>query len=258
MASIGDIKTLHETLEKRLRNLTRMQFSIRSHDPDWEQAVKRSTTTFGISFDMFCRGHTEFGQRKRGGRCPVFPLGQDPLSFEDQAWAGWHEEWYCNGRNVLDLIAVGWTFFWGIGGRLGREQEVLRAEWDQLPDAIDQSHRRGGFAAQPHWHLDTDVMPGYSRPVSSQSRVDDSGVLEELPFDVESALEEIGDSIGIQQLDLSGMHLGMGGWENHEDHPRCWQKQVSEDWGELALWAERTLESARDQFRELKITEIAV
>ena len=36
------------------------------------------------------------------------------------------------------------------------------------------------------------------------------------------------------------------------------QLQVSEDWEELVLWAERTLESARDQFGELKITEIAV
>jgi len=253
MASVSRIERLHQTLENRIHHLTRMQVLIRCRVENWKRVVKGSTT----SFDMVCRDYTATAERKRGGRCPVFRPSRGPASLEDQLWAGWHEEWHCEQRNEFDLIGVGWTFFWGVGGRLGREQEILRAEWDQVPDAMDQFHRRGGSAAQPHWHLDTGIMAGYSRPVSRQVPAGEPPVLEELASEIESALEEIGDSVGIQEIDLSGMHLGMGGWQNHNDHPRCWQRQVSEDWGELILWAERTLESARDQFGELKIAEIA-
>ncbi len=247
MASVSRIERLHQTLENRIHRLTRMQVSIRSRVENWKRVVKGSTT----SFDMVCRDYMATAERKRGGRCRVFRPSRGPASLEDQLWAGWHEEWHCEQRDEFDLIGAGWTFFWGVEGRLGREQQILRAEWDQI-------HRRGGFAAQPHWHLDTGVMAGYSRPVSRQVSASEPTVLEELTSDTESALEEIGDSVGIQEIDLSGMHLGMGGWQNHNDHPRCWQREVSEDWEELVLWAGRTLESACDQFGELKIIEIAV
>ncbi len=82
--------------------------------------------------------------------------------------------------------------------------------------------------------------------------------LEELPCITQPELEEIGEPVGLQELDLSGMHLGMGGWENHDAHPRCWQMEVSEDWQALVRWAERTLQSAREQFQAVRATEIAV
>jgi hypothetical protein len=196
--------------------------------------------------------------RKIGGQCPVFPIGGDPVLLEDQVWAGWHEEWYRDEHGVFDLVGVGWTFFWGVSGRLGCEQQVLRAEWDQVPDTQDQKHRRGKIAAQPHWHLDTGIMVGYSEPVLRTEPMIELTELEEFAAEAHSDLEEIGGRSGIQDLDFSGMHLGMGGWENHDKHPRCWQVSVCEDWSAVILWAERTLQSACEQFRGAKVIGIAL
>lgn len=249
MASVGELERFHRDLERRLSNLTRLHFTVKSGLQNWKGVVKGSTA----SFDMVCRECLAFAERKRGGRCGVFPLSQDPSALEDRVWAGWHEDWHCEGRGVFDLIGVGWTFFWGVDGRLRREQEVLRAEWDEVRATDNQTHRRAGFAAQPHWHLDTGMMSGYSRPVSRQAPAEEMKELEELSSGAQSALEEIGRSTEICELDLSGMHLGMGGWQNQGAHPDCWQARVCEDWASLVLWAERTLQSARDQFEELKI-----
>ncbi len=53
------------------------------------------------------------------------------------------------------------------------------------------------------------------------------------------------------------MHLGMGGWEHEDEYPGCWQFGLTAELSELILWAERTLQSARDQFEELSVTQVA-
>jgi hypothetical protein len=251
MASAGEIETLHHAFTDCISDLMAMHAAIRSPVEGWKRVVKGTK----ISFEMVCHEHTTAAERKRGGRCRVFPIDPSKQSLEDRAWAGWHEEWHCVQHNDFDLIGAGWTFFWGIDGRLRREQEILRAEWDQVPETEDQKrYCRGGVAAQPHWHLDTAIMAGYSRPAPRVARVAETVELEEIISDAGPALVEIGQPIGIQELDISGMHLGMGGWRNHDKHPRCWQMLVGQSWTDLILWAEQTLRSARDQFREVDVT----
>jgi hypothetical protein len=253
MASAGEIERFHYSLSDCIRELTAMRAAVQSSQEGWRRVQKGGR----VVFDLLDPNHTAFAERRRGGRCPVFSVERNSEPLEDQAWAAWHEEWYCAQRNDFDLIGVGWTFFWGIEGRLGPDQEILRAEWDQVPETESQSHRRGGNAAQPHWHLDTGLMVGYTRPISPAIRTAASGELEEVAPDVGSALIEIGRPTGIQELSLSGMHLGMGGWRNHGDHPRCWQMPIDHDWrGPIVLWAEQTLRLARDQFRCARVTDI--
>jgi hypothetical protein len=251
MASAGKIDSLHQSFADRINDLTALRVAIQSSMEGWKRVVKGTT----ISFEMVCRQHTTTAERKRGGRCPVFQIDPNRDPFEDQPWAGWYEEWFCVQHKDFDLIGAGWTFFWGADGRLGREQEILRAEWDQVPETDDQKrYRRGGIAAQPHWHLDTGVMAGYSRPTPPVARSTEVIALEELASDASPSLVEIGQVSGIQELDISGMHLGMGGWRNHENHPRCWQTLLGANWNDLILWAEQTLRSARDQFSNVDVT----
>jgi len=252
MASDGEIEELHRALAHRIADLTAMNVAMRGPAEDWTRVVRGSS----VSFEMTSADYTTVAERKRGGRCLVFPLNRHELS-EDQPWAGWYEEWYCLGRGDFDLIGLGWTFFWGVDGRLGREQEIFRAEWDQIRERDDQRHRRGVLAAQPHWHLDTAIMAGYSRPVIREPPAIRSTELEEVPSDAGPALVEVASPAGIQELDVSGMHLGMGGWRNHDGHPRCWQVQFGERWSEVIVgWAERTLQSARDQFSEVRVAQV--
>jgi len=255
MASCEEIETFHQFLANGLSNLTGLRLHVRSHKKNWKTVVRG----FPVSFDMVCDDFSVIADRKIGGRCPVFPADRDRDWLKDQVWAGWHEEWYCERHKVFNLVGVGWTFFWGIAGRLGCEQQILRAEWDQVPNMPNQKHRRSKIAAQPHWHLDTDIMVGYSAPVSRTDSIVQFTELEERSPETHSELEEIGGTLSIQLLDFSGMHLGMGGWKNHREHPRCWQVPIPQDWSVIILlWAERTLQSACEQFQGAKVIDTAL
>ena len=162
MASIGRIETFHRTLVDHLHVVMGQRFSIRHGN--WKHVVKGST----ISFDMVRDDYTTTAERTQGGRCPVFPLRPAP-TFEDQVWVAWHEEWHCEQRGEFDLIGGGWTFFWGTEGRLGCEQEILPCGMGPSARPRGSAHRRGGIAAQPHWHLETGMMAGYTRPIPCEA-----------------------------------------------------------------------------------------
>ena len=244
MATSGEIEVFHKDLQGRIAAMVDQSLRISSWSESWQGAAARTR----ISFDMFSDAH-DFAERKIGGRCPVFPLATAPGDNENQAWAGWHEEWLCSKSRQYELIGAGWTFFWGLYGRLAKEQEIFRVEWDETA-------HRGGFAPQPHWHINTNIMIGYTKtPTARIPRPTGSASLVELPMASQPALYEILPAEGCQEVSLGGMHLGMGGWVNHTKHPECWQCHVGEKWDALAEWAERTLRSAIDQFGELRVED---
>ena len=251
MATSINIQLFHTDIEKRIVQLTGHR-NVRISSPleDWECVFAPAP----ISFDMYSHDCHQFAERDMGGRCAVFPLKADFSLEDNQAWVGWHEEWQCQRRNNFDLIGAGWTFFWGVYGRLTKEQQIFRADWDE-------TNHRGGNAPQPHWHLDKRLMIGYTTvPRAGAVRPARSSSLVELPpiSDSESALYEISPAEGLQEISLGKMHLGMGGWSNHDKHPEWWQCHVGEDLNALADWAERTLQLAMDQFEKFMVVDKVV
>ena len=245
MVTSGIIDRFHEDVQVRIASVVDQPLVIKPRVNNWQGVAAKTT----IAFDMFSDAK-DFAERKRGGRCPVFPLSRSADESENHAWAGWHEEWRCERTRQYDLVGAGWTFFWGIFGRLSKEQEIFRAEWDETA-------YRGGFAPQPHWHVDTGIMVGYTaRPAIRVVSTADSASLVEIPASPRSALSEILPAEGVQELSLAGMHLGMGGWLNHTKHPEWWQCHVGEQLDPLVDWAERTLRSMIDQFGELRVEAI--
>jgi hypothetical protein len=81
--------------------------------------------------------------------------------------------------------------------------------------------------------------------------------LEELPSAEPNALDEIGASVSPGKVDVPGIHLGMGGWRNGNEHPVCWQLQVEDNVEDLAVWCERSLRLAREQFSDVRRRDIA-
>lgn len=181
----------------------------------------------------------ETAERDIGGSSVVFALPElDPLS--GTVWFSWHEEWSPDGPRFLDLYTASLTFFWGRTGR--KKGQVLRAEWD---------HKDSGLAAQPHWHVDAafllelrEMLPPPSIPIEFQEEGTGDAPIEEIPSSLPANTE-------LREIDLSGLHLGMGGWENAAETPDWWQRRASTGVA-LAIWAERTLSYARDQFRRLQ------
>ena len=66
-------------------------------------------------------------------------------------------------------------------------------------------------AATPHWHIDWE-------------------------------LAEVG-------MLMSGIHLGMAGWEASGSGVKCWQRGVYGKWNDIVVWADRTLYYAKNQLK---------
>jgi hypothetical protein len=244
MATSNEIQHLHWNIRDRTVYLTGNQtLEIRSSPDDWS-AVPASGF---VSFDTYSDGYSQFAEREIGGYCPVFPLKADRAYEDNQAWVGWHEEWRCVGKRRFEFIGAGWTFFFGVCGRLTKGQQLFRAEWDE-------TRHRGGESPQPHWHFDTKFLIGFTTRSIPLARVSN---LVELPSKArsESGLHEISPAEGFQEMRLGKLHFGMGGWTNHEEHPYWWQRHVGEDWNALADWAERTLHSVIVQLDEKSIVK---
>jgi len=95
--------------------------------------------------------------------------------------------------------------------------------WGRVAQSIDQIFRAewvepshgSNNAATPHWHIDWE-------------------------------LAELGKS-------MSGIHLGMAGWEFTGDGIKCWQKGVYGDWNSISTWAEQTLFYAQNQLKNFPL-----
>lgn len=211
---------------------------------DWKQ---HSRCDKRIVFEMIATDSSiaiRFADKVVGGRCRVFPL-YPRLQFDVTVWAAWADEWQPEGHDSFHLVTAGWTFFWGTPHYDNKEQ-LLRAEWDNLL-------LRGGKAAQPHWHFDRHLVPMVYLGSDELGEKQPSGeTLEELrvPED-DMPLVQLSRGPALQDLHLSGLHLGMGGWTNSETHPDCWQFRVKHR-DQLVRWAELTLSCATQEFEHRK------
>jgi hypothetical protein len=177
-------------------------------------------------------------ERDLGGRVFVFRLLQQPPE-EPTLWAGWYEQWRATGGEKFNLVGLSWTFYWGVLYR--PRKAILRAEWDSL-------QYRSPRAAQPHWHVDPDLLvDSYRRVPATEPQYLAGSDLIELPVE-DTGLVEILDPTGLQELSLQGMHLAMGGWQHADSHPGCWRYALPAKWSEITNWAERTLTYAKEQF----------
>lgn len=241
----ANVERYHSKLLSKLNEETGLNLVLANRDSRWRNASKNTR----FVFDVLSAVYSSPAKRRRGGTCLAFPLDINPDLLEEQLWASWHEDWKCSARSEFDLVGAGWTFFWGVDGRLNETQQILRAEWDQ-------PLYRGVNVAQPHWHIDTDLMVGYVSPPCSQTGLDRPG-LEELPQGTPGTLIEITAPEGIQEISISGMHLGMAGWGHHDHHPKCWQMLSAALLDELVVWSCRTLRITQQEFARLRIGEQA-
>lgn len=181
-------------------------------------------------------------QRHRGNACPVFPLLLRQ-QFDPTVWVAWCDEWRALGSERFRFVSASWTFFWGTPYTTDMLQ-LCRAEWDAL--------LRQKAVPQPHWHFDEKLT---ALVTLAEPLVDAGyGALEELP----AGLVELGGPRptprveGIDGLDLSGLHLGMG-WRNTLRHPDCWHAEA-DGAKMLREWAISTLHHAMDQFVDVRST----
>lgn len=245
MPSASALNHLHKQLVSALQSRAKIKLPdlVIVGPEGWQDYREKSR----LGFQLRSGGVTETAQRLRGGRCHVYEFpGYDTLA--GAVWFSWYEEWLKTSRREYDLVGASLTFFWG---PMRRQHQVLRAEWDAV-------QHRGGHAAQPHWHIDatyliefSGLLPpaGPSPAIAERAEPAALEELEELPTDAAPA-QPPPPTPYLQDVDLGGLHLGMGGWENPGAAPGCWQRKPTED--VLVTWADSTLAYAIAQFDELK------
>jgi hypothetical protein len=241
------IKSLHTNIAKAIGEVTGaiLQVVCPSHQKGWEKLQEGANVKFELSTvennasKILC----DYIDRDLGGRSFAFRLIEQPEE-EPTLWAGWYEEWKATEGQKFNLVGLSWTFYWGV--YLRPRPIILRAEWDSLK-------YRNQRAAQPHWHINSALLIDSYHPIVRPSVLavapQEGDDLEELPEEIEEELEEIAPT-GIQELSLTGMHLGMGGWEHSPDHPDCWRNELPTTWSDVTNWVKKTLVYATEQFTE--------
>jgi len=244
-AEAGVIRGLHRRLCKAVEGLLGLHTSVHE-GAGWQHAGEHQRITFGLTNPHI----PDFAPLVRAGRTwPVMPLFPEQAEdLQECAWAGWSELWLGTGRRVFALDGVQWSFYWGNPGRPKRL--LFRAGWV----AADL---RAAKAPQPHWHFDSRTVWETTIPVDTEASLEVVEVRLECPPEGGPSYGEAPPS-GVPALleyDLSGLHLGMGGWDHPGEHPACWQwSPHSVD--ALVEWAARTLCLARAEFDRLRTTTV--
>ncbi len=218
MASVEKVTELelgqfHSAVEVAFSEGLKVPVSIRRVDEtlDWIGALPKTPVFFAAR------------PADNRAKAEVLPDRSMGFEFTDGTahiplWVSWREEWVkaipARGRRrpapTLHLVGVSTCFY--VGNTARQKTQILRAEWD------NPAHR-GNNAAQPHWHVDPDLidLPSWSP---------------EPRFEMPHGLTELPASEGPQLSPetcfwrVRRLHLGMAGWTHHTDSPQCWQHTI--------------------------------
>jgi hypothetical protein len=229
----SDISSLHTKLRIRLGEALRCDVTVRHETgtTNWHKAAPETNVRFELQPSNMEFGETALGPGPKA-RVHVFPLHPAPSSPSSatvpppvaHAWVSWFEAWKKVRNTDFALVSAGWSVFWGFRGQ--DKIRVLRAEWDPpQPDSPSNY-------PQPHWHVDARAAP--------QTMVPSPGAIGAAPALEELAVPGSGPRLS-GTIDISRVHLGMGGWDNDSLAPACWQRTFSGDCNDLRIWSLNTL-----------------
>jgi len=244
----GTISSFHRRLtEEYLSRLLAYEVEVLS-TLGWQKRMRTGEVLFDlVPVERYRMDRTLCNREK--GECCVCPIdipGRPPQTI----WASWHECWVSGGEGEFTLRSASWSFFRGRFG-VDRKEQLLRAEWGADADLMK------GKAAQPHWHFDRHQAGA----VYESSEQVTASLKETQPGDAADKLEEIGvppRAVALEDVDLGGIHLGMGGWKNSvscQEPKDCWQCQPK-DTGDLLAWAAHTLSYMKQQLERLRPEQV--
>ena len=231
MPGRGDIRPYHNKVASDVTEILGEAVTFYpSDDEEWYKVRDGS----GVEFDLVpadpVKSELATRMRRESGqsyKVSVFSLSTPSSSYLGTFWVSWHESWSKeNSANYL-LVNAGWTLFEGVPGNQDKNQ-VLRVDWDQLP------HRRSNRAGHPHWHFDHELFI--------------SGELDKI--EIAPGLVEVTAESPFtmaKQASVGFIHLAMGAWNEHTNHPECWQRTYEDDCQRLRDWCIKTLKYLKDQ-----------
>jgi hypothetical protein len=235
----GKLGQLHGELSSVLSELVRPQAVVEQSDEmlDWTSALPGTTVRFGAKPATRASTVGFWNERDQRGQRVLFRF--DDANDIVPLWVSWSEEWVKSPpvagarRPLATLDFVGMSLCCYAG--LKEKTQLIRADWDN-------QEKRGREAAQPHWHIDRNLidLPAWSQhpqPMESEA-------LQELPPEGVPLLSPEPGLWSLQRL-----HLGMGGWSHPGASFACWQHQL--DLSAAPHWLRRVLEHCRKELPQV-------
>jgi hypothetical protein len=230
MPSRAETGPYHNRVASDVRTILGERVAFHASEDEWYKVRDGSELEFELVPVDPLRSRTAMRLRREDStthRVSVFPLSASPSSRLGTFWVSWHETWLKRNSTSYVLLNAGWTLFEGLEHDRDKKQ-VLRLDWDQLP------HRGSPRAGHPHWHFDHELF------VSAEP-----DKVEVQPGLVQVRTE--GPLVMARPVSVGSIHLAMGAWNEHEDHPRCWQRDYREDCQQLRDWCRKTLTYLKEQ-----------
>jgi hypothetical protein len=175
---------------------------------------------------------------------------------------GWCEEWQPRGQTEragkyeFTFRSASWRLY--CTDEDDQDALLVRAEWHhQADESVPQN------GAQPHWHVHHQQKIG---AVGVPLTLEQTGITSAAPNEDLFYLDEQGlpqaeaepvlTAPPIKHITIRDIHLGMGGWHNRGEHPKCWQFSFGDDLqATIRAWAMATLEYMRRQLCYVHLAE---
>ena len=254
MVRTEELRRLHSTMGQRIKAV--LGYAVTLSPTDASNRWPRFGAGRPVVFDMMSDdldAEIDSARDDLGHSRPALLL-LELEHWERAIWVAWREQWESTGDGCYRLDSLGWTFFHGMARPMSRMVQVLRAEWDlTAPAAPDGADSAG--AAQPHWHVDPTLtvdFPKLDQPSTASLRPP----LENLAEAVAGGEVAEGEDLAIDDVSLSRLHLGMGGWDNARGGAEGWRRP-DPDAGAVAQWAVETVALAKREFQRFAVEESA-
>jgi hypothetical protein len=239
--TVAVLNRFHSKLAKGIGDKLGYQVSIKAVAEGWEAYTAGRQL---VRFAMYPADQegSSLVNSARGRGDILAPSRAFSSVLEPCPWIAWCDVWWPTGNGTFVLDSAGWTFFWGLQVRA--PVQLFRAEWVNLEHKVSE-------APQPHWHFDKELLcEELPAAAASAGSADPADLIsgQGLP---ESAAGHGPDDVTARILSLSGVHLGMAGWTNSQEHPGCWQAPMRDE-NALLCWAIRTLEHTCSELPRLR------
>jgi len=263
------IEKLHEVVAQDLSTV--FEFPVTIEDSEYRDRMDWERLRNPIYFNLRARQQQDermsfVSDPTNGERHVVLWLGPDPsverANVHLNWWVGWHEKWVPSTQIKKRTQFALHTAAWRLYCRDNDDQDILlvRAEWDR-PD-----ENRPQNAAQPHWHVHHRQKIGVIALSSVAGQAE--RILAEMPVPSNEDGTHLDDQEQLHQQDASALtvpparyieitdiHLGMAGWRNEGQHPKCWQFPFGNLQNDVHTWAVATLRYMRSQLCYVRLAE---
>lgn len=268
--TVKQIEQFHRRVEGCLGRHTGQKITLQSSQgihgvAHNKEAWKTAGPNKRIIFDMIVEGDFVFVAtgRSNDSSVAVRLKGSAPVG-KYQSWITWSDTWVKRTPELFDFIGLSIGFYSGpASSDRDVRWKIVRAEWDD-------PRSRGEESAQPHWHVDPDVLDRKKSLraltgdfASTPARDAADGPIESLatanpmlpltpilpPLDAESAEAT---------LSMKHLHLGMSGWFYGRDKMpgSCWQHPLTDAKLDNCIdWIEHTLDYMTVEMEKLRVGE---